>query len=201
MSSESDTMEGREVQKGKQVLPPQQEAGGSLEPQLSLRLPHWKETGRVPYSPQEITRQMPQKDRTHKEPSPLLTTANTETRGNEASVASPAAAQRLPGWKSDTEAEAETAWHRQPSLRVDGLPAAGITSAGDPGSLMDHVLGIPYSDVREVYSVSRQELGRGQFGIIRTCMKRVTGALYACKSIAKTSIQVSGWPRSHRTCA
>ncbi|KAH7283868.1 hypothetical protein KP509_34G028400 [Ceratopteris richardii] len=43
------------------------------------------------------------------------------------------------------------------------------------------------SDLNSVYSLGR-ELGRAQYGIIRSCKRRSSGALFACKSIARVSL-------------
>ncbi|KAH7283872.1 hypothetical protein KP509_34G028800 [Ceratopteris richardii] len=43
------------------------------------------------------------------------------------------------------------------------------------------------SDLNSVYSLGG-ELDRGQYGIIRSCKRRSSGALFACKSIAKVSL-------------
>eukprot|EP00249_Psilotum_nudum_P017380 c26290_g1_i1 orf=649-2265(-) len=55
------------------------------------------------------------------------------------------------------------------------------------GSQMGSVLGRPMEDVRATYTLGR-ELGRGQFGVTHLCTHKVTGELYACKSIAKRKL-------------
>ncbi|CAI5527198.1 unnamed protein product [Closterium sp. Naga37s-1] len=65
-----------------------------------------------------------------------------------------------------------------------------ISSWVDGGSLRhtDFILRKPYRDVTEVFDVQEEELGVGQFGVIRSCVNRVTGALLACKTISKERI-------------
>jgi calcium-dependent protein kinase len=55
------------------------------------------------------------------------------------------------------------------------------------GSLSGNVLLRPLEDVRSIYTLGR-ELGRGQFGVTHLCTHKVTGELYACKSIAKRKL-------------
>lgn len=55
------------------------------------------------------------------------------------------------------------------------------------GSLTGNVLQRPLEDVRSIYTLGR-ELGRGQFGVTHLCTHKVTGELYACKSIAKRKL-------------
>jgi calcium-dependent protein kinase len=50
-----------------------------------------------------------------------------------------------------------------------------------------HVLGRPLEDVNQTYTLGR-ELGRGQFGITYLCTDNNTGAVFACKSIAKRKL-------------
>ena len=55
----------------------------------------------------------------------------------------------------------------------------------------DHVLRCAYSNVRERYALHKDELGSGQYGVIRQCMDVKTGRVYACKTIKKEGIRVS----------
>ena len=48
-----------------------------------------------------------------------------------------------------------------------------------------------WAHLEELYAVD-QEIGRGHFGVVRVCVERETGSLYACKSIAITNIKVGG---------
>ncbi|GJP38373.1 hypothetical protein CLOM_g22819 [Closterium sp. NIES-68] len=43
-----------------------------------------------------------------------------------------------------------------------------------------------------LFAVAREELGRGEFGVVRACMHRATGRLLACKSIDKAALLASG---------
>ncbi|CAI7904157.1 unnamed protein product [Closterium sp. NIES-53] len=90
-----------------------------------------------------------------------------------------------------------------------------ISSWVDGGSLRhtDFILRKPYRDVTEVFDVQEEELGVGQFGVIRSCevfdvqeeelgvgqfgvirwyVNRMTGALLACKPISKETIVEGG---------
>lgn len=49
------------------------------------------------------------------------------------------------------------------------------------------VLGRPMEDVKATYSLGK-ELGRGQFGVTRSCTHKVTGQQFACKTIAKRKL-------------
>lgn len=50
-----------------------------------------------------------------------------------------------------------------------------------------NIFGYDFENVRDRY-VLGQELGRGTFGIIRLCVERETGAIFACKSVTKSSL-------------
>ncbi|KAJ7532081.1 hypothetical protein O6H91_14G071300 [Diphasiastrum complanatum] len=50
-----------------------------------------------------------------------------------------------------------------------------------------NVLGRPLGDVRALYTLGR-ELGRGQFGVTYLCTDKVSGQLYACKTISKRKL-------------
>ncbi|KAL4369559.1 hypothetical protein GQ457_05G034180 [Hibiscus cannabinus] len=52
----------------------------------------------------------------------------------------------------------------------------------------DTVLGKPLEDVKKHYTL-REELGRGQFGIIYLCTDNSSGNTYACKSIMKRKLK------------
>ncbi|CAI5516144.1 unnamed protein product [Closterium sp. Naga37s-1] len=43
-----------------------------------------------------------------------------------------------------------------------------------------------------LFAVAREELGRGEFGVVRACMHRATGRLLACKSMDKAALLASG---------
>ncbi|GJP43860.1 hypothetical protein CLOM_g3265 [Closterium sp. NIES-68] len=44
-------------------------------------------------------------------------------------------------------------------------------------------------ELSELYRLSRKELGRGNFGVIRVCEKRDTGERFACKTIEKKNLE------------
>eukprot|EP01018_Ginkgo_biloba_P008955 Gb_00926 [translate_table: standard] len=63
-------------------------------------------------------------------------------------------------------------------------PVKPIPSKVEPiGSVLNRHM----EDVRLTYSLGR-ELGRGQFGVTYLCTNKVTGELFACKSIAKRKL-------------
>ncbi|CAI5526141.1 unnamed protein product, partial [Closterium sp. Naga37s-1] len=45
-------------------------------------------------------------------------------------------------------------------------------------------------ELSELYRLSRKELGRGNFGVIRVCEKRDSGERFACKTIEKKNLEV-----------
>ncbi|XP_075090328.1 calcium-dependent protein kinase-like isoform X1 [Nicotiana tabacum] len=51
----------------------------------------------------------------------------------------------------------------------------------------DTILGKPFEDIKAHYTL-RQELGRGQYGVIYHCTEISTGQAYACKSILKRKL-------------
>ncbi|XP_057867291.1 calcium-dependent protein kinase 17 isoform X2 [Cryptomeria japonica] len=67
---------------------------------------------------------------------------------------------------------------------VMASPKAAMLKAESMGS----VLGRPLEDVRVKYTIGR-ELGRGQFGVTYLCTNKVTGELFACKSIATRKLK------------
>lgn len=58
-------------------------------------------------------------------------------------------------------------------------------------ALTSHILPGPLSDIKERYLLHCKELGSGHTGVIRKCMEKSTGQIYACKSISKSKIRVS----------
>ena len=74
---------------------------------------------------------------------------------------------------------------------LGSVNAAGMKLLGKKASLGDHVLQQPYEDVGKRYVMHRNQLGSGQYGVIRKCMDKETGGVYACKSINKDKIRVS----------
>ena len=77
------------------------------------------------------------------------------------------------------------------ALGLGSVNAAGMKLLGKKASLGDHVLQQPYEDVGKRYVMHRNQLGSGQYGVIRKCMDKETGGVYACKSINKDKIRVS----------
>ena len=67
-----------------------------------------------------------------------------------------------------------------------GEPAAA-SHAAKPS---EFVLRVPYEDISGRYCLSSRELGRGQFGCIRTCVELSSGRGFACKTISKKIIRV-----------
>lgn len=51
-----------------------------------------------------------------------------------------------------------------------------------------HVLGIPYRDIRDKYSL-RRELGRGRSAVVRLCVERATRRQYAVKIVSKRMLR------------
>ncbi|CAI5471983.1 unnamed protein product [Closterium sp. Yama58-4] len=78
-----------------------------------------------------------------------------------------------------------------PQQRVE-LQALAMVLRDDPmgqlAPITDHILRMPYEDVRARYSLGKHEIGAGRFGSIRTCLERATGRVFACKTIDKKSI-------------
>ena len=56
----------------------------------------------------------------------------------------------------------------------------------------DNVVTSTYSNVADKYAMHKDELGSGQYGVIRKCIDIKTGRVYACKTIDKENIKVSG---------
>ncbi|CAI5534558.1 unnamed protein product [Closterium sp. Naga37s-1] len=52
----------------------------------------------------------------------------------------------------------------------------------------DFVLGRPYSSLLRRFVLAPQELGSGQFGVIRKCVERGSNRVLACKTILKSNI-------------
>ncbi|MCO5552728.1 hypothetical protein L7F22_006245 [Adiantum nelumboides] len=65
--------------------------------------------------------------------------------------------------------------------------AAPLAAKSAPKALIGPVLNRPMEDVRNRYNLGK-ELGRGQFGVTHLCTDKTTGALFACKSIAKRKL-------------
>ncbi|CAI7922084.1 unnamed protein product [Closterium sp. NIES-53] len=70
-----------------------------------------------------------------------------------------------------------------------GLGQAGSASFSAGGArVAEFILGRAYRDVGEAYEVGGEQLGVGQFGVIRACVSRSTGQVLACKAIGKERI-------------
>ncbi|CAI5498735.1 unnamed protein product [Closterium sp. Naga37s-1] len=71
-----------------------------------------------------------------------------------------------------------------------GLGQGGSASFSAAGGarVAEFILGRAYRDVGEAYEVGGEQLGVGQFGVIRACVSRSTGQVMACKAISKERI-------------
>ena len=81
------------------------------------------------------------------------------------------------------------------SAAAAGAPVGGVVGSSRRRvrgrRATDFVLCEEYEDIHGSYALHREELGRGQYGVIRQCMSIKTGLVYACKTIGKESITVS----------
>ena len=48
-----------------------------------------------------------------------------------------------------------------------------------------NIFGGEFANIHDFFDIGR-ELGRGKYGIVRLCEDRITGELYACKSLKKS---------------
>ncbi|CAI7928693.1 unnamed protein product [Closterium sp. NIES-54] len=85
------------------------------------------------------------------------------------------------------------------SARGDaGSYAGGILGEEGDGAeegereFTQHVLGRPYAELEARYEVAEGELGRGKVGVLCACRCRATGRQFACKTISKAAMIVSG---------
>eukprot|EP00249_Psilotum_nudum_P033030 c49414_g1_i1 orf=3-575(-) len=69
---------------------------------------------------------------------------------------------------------------------VDGFEAGPVKRIRRPLTSRS-VLNVQTDDLGQLYYLGK-ELGRGQFGVIRECSDRLTGELFACKSISKLKL-------------
>ncbi|CAI5463513.1 unnamed protein product [Closterium sp. Yama58-4] len=53
----------------------------------------------------------------------------------------------------------------------------------------DYILKKPYKDLAARYVLHKEELGRGEYGVIRKCLEISTGHVLACKTIKKARIK------------
>ncbi|CAI5489211.1 unnamed protein product [Closterium sp. Naga37s-1] len=82
----------------------------------------------------------------------------------------------------------EAAWA---AGRADSAPA-------DADVFRAFILGRPYADVEERFEMGGEVLARGEFGAVRVCVERESGARLACKTIDKQSIQSADEARNLR---
>ena len=85
-----------------------------------------------------------------------------------------------------------------------GVILGSISSMGarlmGKGGPRDHILQQPYEQVESRYALQREELGSGQYGVIRKCMEIKTGRVFACKTLKKEGIRVCVPCHSSRGC-
>ncbi|CAI5481845.1 unnamed protein product [Closterium sp. Yama58-4] len=81
--------------------------------------------------------------------------------------------------------------HRQ--LLAAAAPASSFVTGSSADATDSNAAArmLPFATVplEAVYAVAREELGRGEFGVVRTCMQRATGQLLACKSVDKARLR------------
>ena len=53
------------------------------------------------------------------------------------------------------------------------------------------VLPIPTGSILDNFLFFKEQLGRGQYGIVSTCIHKCTGVVLACKTISKAKLKVS----------
>ena len=75
-------------------------------------------------------------------------------------------------------------------IAADSGHAKAVRSPNIP-SKNTTILPFPTGNLRQDYILKDDELGRGQFGVVRSCIHRRSGALLACKTIMKDVLQVS----------
>ncbi|CAI5462835.1 unnamed protein product [Closterium sp. Yama58-4] len=69
--------------------------------------------------------------------------------------------------------------------------AANTTGTAGTAAAGSQLLPFNTERVESVYALASEELGRGEFGVVRTCMHRTTGQLFACKSLDKARLKES----------
>ena len=69
---------------------------------------------------------------------------------------------------------------------------AAVTSPVESATARDkqhmpglNIFGGEFANIHDFFVIGR-ELGRGKYGIVRLCEERITGELYACKSLKKS---------------
>ncbi|GJP49389.1 hypothetical protein CLOM_g8605 [Closterium sp. NIES-68] len=76
----------------------------------------------------------------------------------------------------------------QPALRPSPGSPADVTLDCDFAAC-DRVLPFATAPLEAAYAVAREELGRGEFGVVRACMARGSGQVLACKSVEKARVR------------
>ncbi|KAL4296516.1 hypothetical protein GQ457_12G026470 [Hibiscus cannabinus] len=71
--------------------------------------------------------------------------------------------------------------------RDSTFSVGGEASRFSTSSTIGPVLGRPMEDVKATYNIGK-ELGRGQFGVTRSCTHKQTGEQFACKTISKRKL-------------
>lgn len=76
---------------------------------------------------------------------------------------------------------------------TEGEGAAGAARESDvafeEGAVGVFILPCVTGNLADDYILKDEELGRGQFGVVKTCVHRATGTLLACKTISKEALQ------------
>ena len=85
-----------------------------------------------------------------------------------------------------------------PAAAASGVSAGAVAGSGERRRVKvrgrrvtDYVLSQEYEDIHGSYMLHREELGSGQYGVIRQCMSIKSGLVFACKTIKKEGIMVS----------
>ncbi|GJP29005.1 hypothetical protein CLOM_g11, partial [Closterium sp. NIES-68] len=74
---------------------------------------------------------------------------------------------------------------------ASGARSSGFSAMRQYGSIRpsDYVLKKPYKDLATRYVLHQDELGSGEYGVIRKCLEIATGQVLACKTIKKSRIK------------
>ncbi|CAI7901484.1 unnamed protein product [Closterium sp. NIES-54] len=75
-----------------------------------------------------------------------------------------------------------------PASTTTATTCSASADATAPAGNAVRMLPFATAPLESVYAVAREELGRGEFGVVRTCMQRATGQLLACKSVDKARL-------------
>ncbi|CAI5471014.1 unnamed protein product [Closterium sp. Yama58-4] len=75
---------------------------------------------------------------------------------------------------------------------IDHSPQTALRPSTDiPADVLlagDRLLPFAAAPLEAEYAVAREEMGRGEFGVVRACMARRSGQLLACKSVEKARL-------------